>query len=285
MSKASAVNIACGILALLVFVIKLVLNYLSNSDKDLFPRSIKNVSDIFYLEIAPAGWAFSIWGLIYTLNGGYIIYALSTLFRDFPAVFTSKFFLACVVSDAFNMAWLFTFARLEIGWGCGAIIAYALGLYAVFGVVSYNYESHKKELLTRFSKDVWAIRILAQNGAMMNATWVSIASLLNVAMVMHYKWDVDLSSSCNIVLAILLVELVIWFSLENFSKIQSPLNYSYTDWPVVLWALSASLAKNYDPDLTSSKFALALLIISANAFIVRIVLQIVRSRTSSYTNV
>ena len=119
----------------------------------------------------------------------------------------------------------------------------------------------------------------------MNATWVSIASLLNVAMVMHYRWDVELSLSCNIVLGILLVELVIWFVLENFGKLQSPLNYSFTDWPVVLWALSASLAKNYDPDLASSKFALALLIISVVAFIVRIILQIVRNYTSSYTTV
>ena len=164
MAKASGANIACGILALLAFVVKLVLNYLSGSGKGPFPRSNKNVSDIFYLEITPAGWAFSIWGVIYTLNGGYIIYAFSTLFRDFPGIFTSKFFLACVVSDAFNIAWLFAFAYLEIGWSCGAIICYTLGLYTVLGIVYYNYQSHKKELETRFTKDAWAIRILAQNG-------------------------------------------------------------------------------------------------------------------------
>ena len=123
-------------------------------------------------------------------------------------------------------------------------------------------------------------------GAMLNATWVTIATLLNVAIVMHYKWDVSLSLSCNIVLGILLVELVIWFALENFSKLQRPLNYSYTAWPVVLWALSASLAKNYDSDRTSSKFSLALLIISAIVFIVRIALQVVKNRLrSSYISV
>ncbi|XP_028405922.1 uncharacterized protein LOC114528477 [Dendronephthya gigantea] len=285
MSKASPSNMAAGIAALLVFIVKLILNYLSGGGKGPFPRSNTNVSNVFYLEITPAGWAFSIWGVIYTLNGGYIIYGLSTLFRDFPAIFSVKFFLSCIVSDAFNIAWLFAFSYLEIGWSCAAIISYTLGLYTVLAIIYKNYQSHKKELETRFSKDAWAIRILAQNGAMMNATWVSIATLLNVAMVMHYKWDVDLSLSCNIVLAILLVELVIWFSLENFSKLQSPLNYSYTDWPVVLWALSASLAKNYDPSLTSSKFTLALLIISVIAFIVRVALQIVRNHISSYTTV
>ena len=164
MAKASAGNIATGILALMIFIVKLVLNYLSGAGKGPFPRSNSNVSDYFYLEITPAGWAFSIWGVIYTLNGGYIIYAFSTLFRDFPAIFTSKFFMAYVTSDAFNIAWLFAFSYLEIGWSCGAIICYTLGLYAVLGVVYYNYQSHKKELETRYSKDAWAIRILAQNG-------------------------------------------------------------------------------------------------------------------------
>lgn len=161
---ASVSNQIAGFLALLVFIVKLILNYLSGGGKDPFPRSNKNVSEIFYLEITPAGWAFSIWGVIYTLNAGYIIYGLSTLFRDFPPIFTSKFFLACIVSDAFNIAWLFAFAYLEIGWSCGAIACYTLGLYTVLAVVYSNYQSHKKELETRLSKDAWAIRILAQNG-------------------------------------------------------------------------------------------------------------------------
>ena len=164
MAKASVTNIVTGVIALLTFVIKLVLNYLSGSGKGPFPRSNKNVSDYYYLEITPAGWAFSIWGVIYTLNGGYIIYGFTTVFRDFPAIFTSKFFLSCIASDAFNVAWLFAFAYLEIGWSCGAIICYTLGLYTVLGVGYYNYQAHKKELETRYSKDAWAIRILAQNG-------------------------------------------------------------------------------------------------------------------------
>ena len=164
MAKVSGANIACGFLALVVFIVKLILNYLSGGGKDPFPRSNSNVSDIFYLEITPAGWAFSIWGVIYTLNGAYIIHALSTLFRDFPVIFSSKFFLACVVSDAFNIAWLFAFSYLEIGWSCGAIITYTLALYVVLGIVYYNYQLHKKELETRYIKDAWAIRILAQNG-------------------------------------------------------------------------------------------------------------------------
>ena len=164
MAKASVANIASAFIALLVFVVKLVLNYLSGRGQDPFPRSNTNVSDIFYLEITPAGWAFAIWGVIYTLNGGYILYSLSTLFRDFPPIFNTKFFITCVFSDVFNIAWLFAFSYLEIGWSCGAIILYTLGLYAVLATVYYNYQLHKKELETRFSKDAWAIRILAQNG-------------------------------------------------------------------------------------------------------------------------
>lgn len=164
MGKASVANIACGVLSLLVFITKIVLNYLSGGGKGPFPRSNSNVSAIFYLEITPAGWAFSIWGVIYTLNGIYIIYAFSTLFREFPPIFTAKFFTACAISDAFNIAWLFAFSYLEIGLSCGAIICYTALLYVVLGIVYYSYQSHKKELETRYIKDAWVIRIAAQNG-------------------------------------------------------------------------------------------------------------------------
>ena len=164
MAKASGANIACGILALLVFVVKLVFNYLSHDGTNPFPRSIKNASDIFNLEITPAGWAFSIWGVIYTLNGGYIIHAFSTLIRDFPAIFTSKFYLTYIVGNGFNIAWLFAFSHLEVGWSCGALICDALCLYTQLGILYYNCQRYKNELETRFMKDAWAIRILAQNG-------------------------------------------------------------------------------------------------------------------------
>lgn len=168
MAQASRLNIASGIVALIVFIVKLILNYLSGAGKEPFPRSNRNVSEIFYLEITPAGWAFSIWGIIYTLNGAYIIHALSTLFRDFPAIYTTKFFLFCILSDAFNIAWLFFFAYLKVWLSCAAIILYSLGLYAVLTVVYVNYQSHKKEIEIRFSKDAWAIRILAENGESIN---------------------------------------------------------------------------------------------------------------------
>ena len=164
MRSTSTTTYIFGFLAFAVFITKVILNYLSGQGIGPFPRSNSNVSDIFYLEITPAGWAFSIWGLIYTLNGGYIIHALTTLFKDFPAVFTTSFFIAYILSDLFNIAWLFSFSYEKIGLSCGAIIAYQLALYAVLTVVYRNYNLHKKEIETRYIKDAWAIRILAQNG-------------------------------------------------------------------------------------------------------------------------
>jgi hypothetical protein len=31
----------------------------------LFPKSIGEISNVYFTEITPAGWTFSIWGLIY----------------------------------------------------------------------------------------------------------------------------------------------------------------------------------------------------------------------------
>lgn len=118
-------------------------------------------------------------------------------------------------------------------------------------------------------------------GAMMNAAWVTIATLLNVAMVISYRWGASLALSCNLILAVILLYVLAWFVLENFT-FQGYLNFTYTDWPTVLWALSASLAKNWDPEKTSSRFTLALLIITIIAWIARIALQVVRNKITSY---
>ena len=115
---------------------------------------------------------------------------------------------------------------------------------------------------------------------MINTAWVTIATLLNFAMVITYHWDASLTLSCNLVLAILLVEVIVWFYLENW-PFQSYLNFTYLDWPVVLWALAASLAKNWDPEKASSRFSLALIIIAVVAFTARIILQALRNESTS----
>ncbi|MGZ5197565.1 MAG: tryptophan-rich sensory protein, partial [Kaistella sp.] len=61
----------------LVFTI--TFNYVSNTG--IFNgKTIGNVSDQYHTLITPAGYAFSIWGLIYLLLLGFVIYTGRSLF-------------------------------------------------------------------------------------------------------------------------------------------------------------------------------------------------------------
>lgn len=116
---------------------------------------------------------------------------------------------------------------------------------------------------------------------MLNAAWVTIASLLNIGMVLTYSFNVPMPTSCALVLAALLIISLLWFVLQNFT-FQPYLNYTYSDWPVILWALSASLAKNWDPSNISARFTLGLLVIVIILFIARVILQVHKNKKITY---
>jgi hypothetical protein len=53
------------------FVIAMIANGWSAAfSKNPLPK----ITDEWDIKVAPAGWAFSIWGLIYTLLGGFVYY-------------------------------------------------------------------------------------------------------------------------------------------------------------------------------------------------------------------
>ena len=41
-----------------------------------------NISDVYSTQITPAGWAFSIWGVIYTWQALWLLYAWTFVFRE-----------------------------------------------------------------------------------------------------------------------------------------------------------------------------------------------------------
>lgn len=160
--KASTFMLAT--LSLSVFVIKIVLNALAGLGFMPFKQSVANVSDKFDLDITPAGWAFSIWGLIYTWNAAYIVYATTTAFRDIPPTLNALFFLLYVISDLLNVVWLFAFTSESLTDSCVILVANQVSLYLVLYVVYKNYSAYQRELEEKYPTDAWCLRILVENG-------------------------------------------------------------------------------------------------------------------------
>ena len=102
----------------LIFTV--IFNYLNNTG--IFNgKTIGNVSNQYHNLFTPAGYAFSIWGIIYLLLLGFVIYTGRSLFN--PAKnevdgFVEKigwwFVISCVANCAWIVTWLYGFTGLSV---------------------------------------------------------------------------------------------------------------------------------------------------------------------------
>ena len=102
----------------LVFTI--IFNYLSNTG--IFNgKTIANVSDQYHNLFTPAGYAFSIWGLIYLLLMGFVFYTGKSLFNSlnnqgdsFVLKIGWWFVISCVANCAWIVTWLYGYTSLSV---------------------------------------------------------------------------------------------------------------------------------------------------------------------------
>ena len=164
MRQPQASTIILSLLALGGYVLKIVLNALAGLGEYPFAHSVANVSDTFVLDITPAGWAFSIWALIYTWNLAYVVYAITTECRDVPPVLNALFYLLYILCDIANTAWLYAFTSEFVFASCFILVANQIGFYALLYVVYVNYSTYQKELETQHKADAICIAVLVENG-------------------------------------------------------------------------------------------------------------------------
>jgi hypothetical protein len=110
------------------------------------------------------------------------------------------------------------------------------------------------------------------------ATWVTIATLLNFAIVLSYWGGMKQTDASTVSLSILLAEVLVYFVLENII-LEKYLRYTYTVWMVVIFALTGSISQNWTAGSRNSIFSVVLIAVAGALFIVKIALSIWRSFT------
>ncbi|MFM1581668.1 tryptophan-rich sensory protein [Helcococcus bovis] len=95
---------------LIVFAITLIINYLTASGF-INGMSQKVVSNKYNTLITPAGFAFSIWGLIYLLIGISLVYMLlnnkETRVKSLINILTPIFLFNCLFNILWNISFLY----------------------------------------------------------------------------------------------------------------------------------------------------------------------------------
>ncbi|MCZ2084462.1 MAG: tryptophan-rich sensory protein [Flavobacteriales bacterium] len=152
----------------LVFTI--IFNYLSNTG--IFNgKTIANVSNQYHNLFTPAGYAFSIWGIIYLLLIIFVFYTGRSLFnpsKNESDGFVEKigwwFVVSCLANCAWILTWLYGFTGLSV---IVLLIAFISLLMILMEALKYNSGNAQK----------WFINFPFQ----IYAGWVSVALIAAVA--------------------------------------------------------------------------------------------------------
>ena len=273
------VSLIIASLVLLAVFITSGLAAAPNAENYGFANQTGAVSDEFYLQVTPAGWTFAIWGIIYTWQGLWILYSWSFVFRpSTPRTVSWITLLLYSCANVGNISWIYlwgnnypqvAFAFIVLIWAAllAAVGVETVHLYKVTPLMSSGIKN---------KVDLWITRLLVVNGICIYATWVTVATLLNLGIVLQYYGDVADGTTGTVVLWLLSVEVLAYFALEN-TILDRFARFVFIVYPVLIWALSGSLSAHWgreDP-VTNPVLTLMILLLVILLFITRGVLWIV----------
>lgn len=160
---------------LLFFIGVIIVNVLSVT-LPLGGHSTGEISDKYQTYITPAGYAFSIWSLIYLLLAGFVIYQFRsyTASRDSVRAIRFWFVLSCI----FNMSWLFLWHYLYIELSLAAMVLMLITLIVIY---------RKSRLITNpTSGEKWLIKLPFS----IYLGWISVATIVNISVVLEKNhWE------------------------------------------------------------------------------------------------
>lgn len=194
-----------------------------------------------------------------------------------PPILPYGFFVAWCLNLGLNTSWLFLWDRKLLPAALAFLILIALTNYVMIFFSCHGLHNYGAWLSKYHKVDLWLHRVLVQNGVAIYATWTTIASLLNLTIVLTHNANMSPTNAATVSLSVLTTVLFVWFILES-SVLDKHVRYILTIYPVVIWALTGVFTKNYDATAPTQNniFIVALLAVACAMFAGRVFLVIWR---------
>lgn len=161
-----------SVLTLIAYLVMVSVNYLAV----LLPlggRSTGEISDNYFNLFAPAGYAFSIWGLIYTLLAIYVIYQFWQGKNELVGRVNKIF----IINALLNASWIFAW-HYDLIWLSVIIM---IGLLVTLILIADTFK--KRELTT---KENWLVRLPFS----IYFGWITVATIANVTILLvSLNWN------------------------------------------------------------------------------------------------
>ncbi len=217
------------LLSMLLYIITVVVNTLSAQGM-INNSSQKAVSASFPTTITPAGYAFSIWGIIYILLFSSLIILLIKSEKEYHSSIIKSTLKLFMISCVFNIAWTFAFSYRMI-W-LSAIFIIAL-------LVTVIMMMQKLQRLHPNTKSLFDISLGVYGG------WLFVATLVNIAaFFVSIKFNL---LEANKILYAIIVALAIPFGLFLNKSFRNPFFHIAIAWAFVAIMVAINFAQNFLP--------------------------------------
>lgn len=164
------------ILTILFTIITITVNGLANA-LPINGQQTGEISDRFNVLFVPAGYVFSIWGLIYLGMIAYTIYQALPAQADNPTL--NKIAPYYWLSSAANTAWIFLWHYEQFAWTLPAMLLILVSLILIYTTIKANreFESGAKLWLVTVTFSIYL-------------GWISVATVANVSQLLFYlDWN------------------------------------------------------------------------------------------------
>lgn len=162
---------------IIAYIFTVVVNSLAGSTRVLGGKSTADISNANLTLITPAGYVFSVWGVIYVLLGVFVVFQALPSQQD--AVFQKQIGWLFVLSSSANIAWLFLwqFEYLVL-----SVVVMFLLLSAL--ILTYRRLGVGKSAVKMSEKLAVHVPFSVYLG------WITIASIANIAVTLvSLRWD------------------------------------------------------------------------------------------------
>jgi len=230
---------------IVAFVVTIVVNGLAGSTTLLGGVTSGQVSDLYPTLVTPAGFTFSIWGVIYALLLLFTVYQALPGNRDKP--FLSRIGLFFALSSVCNIGWLFLWHH--------DFVTYSLVL--MFALLA-------SLILVYLRLDIGRAAVSVKEMAFVHLPfsvylgWISIATIANVSVALTaVSWDGWGIEPSAWAVAIICVALLLSFAMLALRK-------DVAFCLVVVWALVGILAKQsaHESIVLASQIGIVLLLVA-----------------------
>ena len=165
---------------LLGYLLVIVTNYVAVT-LPLAGRRTGEVSDMYPNLFAPAGFTFSIWGIIYLLLGAFIVFQLKNTGKKEQPEYLNKIGWLFVISCLANASWLFAWHHLMLGVSFLIMLIILGSLMAIYLKLNVG----KVEVSTKE-------KLLVQVPFSVYLGWITVATIANATVLfVSLGWEGD----------------------------------------------------------------------------------------------